>query len=271
MPLSELGKWRGYWKTSVSSVDEDKVYIRGYPLAELMGNLSYGELIYLILKGELPAEKQGRMLEAALLAIVDHYFIGSAAPAARFVVSGNPDPIKGIAAGILSIGPHTGSPRAAGEFLERAFDLMVGQGLNREETARRTVAQYRDARERIPGLGHPIHKRDPRALRLRELMAKYGFVGEKTLLFEAIHAEFERIHHRQIAINTDGMIACALCELGFRPIEMEVIGVLTYLPGIMAQTIEEIDQEGRLRILPDIITEYVGPSPRHLPAERIKV
>nr|MDO8075761.1 citryl-CoA lyase [Candidatus Freyarchaeota archaeon] len=266
----DVGLWRGYFKTGITDLPSGKILIRGYPLDELMGNLTFAEVLYLILKGELPSKEEGKLMEAVLFGIVDHGFLSSASPPARYVVSGNPDPIHGIVSGILSIGHFTGSPRASGEMPREAYELMKSEGLSVEETARRVVEKFRREKKRIPGLGHPLYKVDPRAARLRELAERYGKLGDYVKLMEAIHDEFVRVRGKEIPINTDGMMAAVMAELGFDPLEMEALGVVSNLPGIIGHTIEELKSGQIVRIIPPIITEYTGPPERHLPEERLR-
>ncbi|MGD8399191.1 MAG: citrate/2-methylcitrate synthase, partial [Anaerolineae bacterium] len=41
------------WKTAITKIEPNKVAVRGYPIDQLMGNVSFGEMVYLVLKGEL--------------------------------------------------------------------------------------------------------------------------------------------------------------------------------------------------------------------------
>ena len=79
-----------------------------------------------------------------------------------------------------------------------------------------------------------------------------------------------RVRGKEIPINTDGMMAAVMAELGFDPLEMEALGVVSYLPGIIGHTIEELKSGQIVRIIPPIITEYTGPPERHLPEERLR-
>ncbi len=42
------------WKTAITEVQPNHVRVRGYDIAELMGNVSFGQAVYLILRGEMP-------------------------------------------------------------------------------------------------------------------------------------------------------------------------------------------------------------------------
>lgn len=64
-----LSSW---WQTSVSRIEPDIIELRGRPIAELLGHASFSEVIWLLLRGDLPSEPQRRLLDAALVAGVDH-------------------------------------------------------------------------------------------------------------------------------------------------------------------------------------------------------
>ena len=42
------------WRTALTSIEPNKILLRGYPLDEIMGRLTFGETIYLLLMGECP-------------------------------------------------------------------------------------------------------------------------------------------------------------------------------------------------------------------------
>ena len=64
------------WKTSianvVSSVSEEEVIVRSRKLSNLIGSITFSEMMYLILGGELPTKAQARVLEASLVAPIEH-------------------------------------------------------------------------------------------------------------------------------------------------------------------------------------------------------
>ena len=40
------------WRTALTCIEPNKILVRGYPLDEVMGRLTFGETIYLLLMGE---------------------------------------------------------------------------------------------------------------------------------------------------------------------------------------------------------------------------
>jgi citrate synthase len=60
-----------WWSTGIIDVHPGEIKIRGYPIEELIGELRFPEMIWLMLRGEVP-RPQATLLEAALVAAVDH-------------------------------------------------------------------------------------------------------------------------------------------------------------------------------------------------------
>jgi len=265
------GDWSDYWTTRISRAEAGRIWVRGYPLEEIVEKLSYAEATWLLLRGELPTKQQAAIWELTLKIAMDQQFISSAACAARFVASAHPEsPIPGVAAGILAHGSVTGSPRPAAEMIYEAFELMQREGLTREQAAERTVESYAARGEPAPGFGHPIHKEtEPRAELLRRKVKELGGWGEKARLFEAIHDALRRRTGKDLPINLAGMIAAVYCELGFDPIEIEALAAVGYGYAIVAHVVEEIREGVPLRIIPDALgSKYIGPPERHIPDDR---
>jgi citrate synthase len=63
-----------FWKTSLSAVERNKILIRGYRVQDLMASCSFGDIIYLTFKGELPAGNEGRIIEMIVVSSTDHAF-----------------------------------------------------------------------------------------------------------------------------------------------------------------------------------------------------
>lgn len=265
------GDWSDYWTTRISRAETGRIWVRGYPLEEIVDKLSFVEAMWLLIRGELPAPRQAAVWELTMKIAMDQQFISSAACAARFVASAHPEsPIPGLAAGILAHGSVTGSPRPAAEMIYQAFELMQREGLSREEAARRTVERLLQERGFVPGFGHPIHKEaEPRAVLLQRKVQELGGWGEKAQLFEAIHQALVERTGKRLPMNLAGMTAAVYCELGFDPIEIEALAAVGYGYALIAHVTEEIKNGVPLRIIPDALgAKYAGPPERHIPDNR---
>jgi citrate synthase len=140
--------WNEYWSTSISQVNPDtgNSVVRGYRLCDMIeSKMSFAEMVYLVIRGELPDDKQRKMVDALLCSIGDYGFNSMVTVPGRTIVSASPDsPIPGIAAGILSLGRTYVSPQFAGELLESAYQQMKAENLSAEEVAEKVVSSYLD-------------------------------------------------------------------------------------------------------------------------------
>ena len=65
--LEAATKW---WSTGIIDVSPGEIAIRGYRIGELIGNVSFVDMIWLMLRGELPTQEEAALLDAALVASV---------------------------------------------------------------------------------------------------------------------------------------------------------------------------------------------------------
>src|SRR5271156_4539935 len=96
------------WQTALAFTAPNRILIRGYPLDEMMGRLSFADAVYLLLMGELPTQAIGRMLNAVLVSTIDHGVTPPSTLAARNVATSGAPLKDSAAAGILAFGPHHG-------------------------------------------------------------------------------------------------------------------------------------------------------------------
>src|SRR3984957_6092752 len=149
--------------TALTSIAPTSILIRGYPVDELMGRLSFAEAVYLLLMGELPTPAIGQMLNAVLLSSLDHGVTPPSTLAARNVATSGAPLKDSIAAGILAFGPHHGGDvESCMRFLDGGLAL-ARKGRTLREAAEAIVEECIEQNEIPPGFGHRYHQRDPRA------------------------------------------------------------------------------------------------------------
>src|SRR5687768_7938254 len=103
-PRTLIDKAQAWWETQIVDIHPGKIGIRGYPIEQLIGRLSFPEMIWLMVRGELPSRRQGELLGAALVASVDH---GPHAPSiaiARMAITCGIDLNNAMASGINVLG-----------------------------------------------------------------------------------------------------------------------------------------------------------------------
>src|SRR5947207_7253246 len=170
------------WQSALTSIEPNKILIRGYPLDEMMGRLSFAEAVYLLLMGELPTPAIGRMMNAVLVSSLDHGVAPPSTLAARNVATSGA-PLKDcVAAGVLAFGPrHGGDIESCMRFLDGGLSLMRG-GRKLQQAAEGIVDECVSRNEVPPGFGHRLHTRDPRAARLFQMALELELEGEHVRL-----------------------------------------------------------------------------------------
>lgn len=266
MEYKNPDKYKDYWKTAISEIGRNYINIRGYPLSELVGQVPYTDAIILCLRGELPDAVESRVINAVFTAAMDHQFLNATALAGRVVVSANPDPIVGIAAGVLSFGKVTaGVPSFVVEVISAYYDADASTN-ERARQAKKMIDDHRERGTRVPGFGHPLHDIDGdhytfRARLLHEQVTAAGLRMDGAISFyEQAHTAFMEAVGKQLPINVDGLMGAIFTELGYEPLEVHALAPFTMLPGIVAHVIEEIRDGVPLRIVPE--SAYVGPALR---------
>ncbi len=89
-----------HWKTAITDVKPNKISLRGYPVDQLIGKISFAQAIYLVLKGEFPTPEVGKLVDAIFVSSVDHGASPPSVLAARTVASTGAELNSAVAAGI---------------------------------------------------------------------------------------------------------------------------------------------------------------------------
>ena len=267
--VSDASAW---WDTSIIDIHPGKIAIRGYPVEQLIGRVRFPEMIWLMLRGELPTAVQAELLEAALVPGVDH---GPHAPSiaiSRMAVTCGL-PVNGAMASAINVldDIHGGAGQQCMERY-REIDAEAGERGDLVEAAAKVLARHRAAGEKImPGFGHRFHPIDPRVAPLYELLRRAeadGAIGGRyARIGRAVEAALLAHKGRTIPMNIDGITAVIFCELGFEPELGRGLFILSRSVGILAHAWEQ-KQRGR-RIMgpmpPTIPYRYSGPARRDLP------
>jgi citrate synthase len=267
--IGECGAW---WDTAIIDIHPGKIAIRGYPIEELIGRVRFPDMIWLMLRGELPTRGQSDLLEAALVPGVDH---GPHAPSiaiSRMAVTCGL-PLNGAMASAINVldDVHGGAGQQCME-LYRAIDAAAGADGDMVAAATAVIRRQREAGEKIvPGFGHRFHPIDPRTAPLFALVAKAvaaGTVsGRWASIGHAVEDALKAITGRHIPMNIDGITAVIFCELGFEPELGRGLFVLSRSVGILAHAWEQ-KQRGRRIMGPmpkEIPYRYSGPARRAVP------
>jgi len=259
------------WPTAITRIEPNTIQVRGYPVDELMGRLSFAEAIYLILRGELPTPSIGKLFEAVLVSSLDHGVTPPSTLAARNVATTGAPIRASVAAGVLGFGAfHGGDIESCMRFLQSGL-ARVREGSSYDDVARE-MADGCLAQGRIPsGFGHRIHTFDPRAVRLLQLAQELELEGEHVRLVRAIERALRArpdAEQRAIPLNVDGAIAAVCGDMGFDPSLANPLFIIARVPGLIAHACEERERFPPMRQIDPTDHRYDGPPCRRLPASR---
>lgn len=258
--MSEL-----HWKTAITKVEPNKLSVRGYQLDELMGRVSYPQMVYLLFKGELPSENIGRMIEAILVSSVDHGTTPPSVLSALTVASTGAPLNASVAAGILSISEfHGGAIEECMRILKQAMELVENDKMDFNTAVGQIIEEYRAVKKRLSGFGHRVHTNDPRTLKLFRLAKEYSVAGKYLELAQTFVRQLKDITGKDLPLNVDGAIAALLCEMDFDPVLANAFFMIARVPGLVAHIYEEKTRYKPMRKIHPTDVEYDGPEEREL-------
>lgn len=265
---------RDWWRTSIIDMAPGVIRYRGYPIEQLIGRVSLPHMIWLMTRGELPSDAQASLLDAALLAGVDH---GPQAPSiaiSRIAATCGVGLNNAMASAVNVLGDvHGGAGEQAVELYE-SVAARVDRGEPLEQAVKAGLDEAIATHGKfVSGFGHRFHPIDPRAPRLLELVddaARKGEVsGQFARIGRAVEAELAaRKGGKRIPMNIDGATAVVYAELGFPAPLARGLFCLSRSVGILAHAWEQTQQGGRNKgpIPRQYLPTYDGPPERPVPS-----
>ncbi len=236
-------EWLG---SAIGATDRDHIWIAGRDITELMGTMSLTELAFLLLVGREPTSGECRVADAALVSLADHGVTPSSL-SARLTYTGAPEAVQGaIAAGLLGAGSVFLGP--AGDTAVYLADAVGERGLATDSddgefdvAAIELVAERVAAGERMPGLGHPVHRQgDPRTARLYAIAGEEGVLGPHLRLLRSIERAHADAIGKLLPINGAGAAGAALTDVGLPPALVRGFVLIARTAGLVAHLAEEM-------------------------------
>ena len=253
-----------WWRTAITDMEPGRIALRGRPIETLIGNAGFAETVWLLLRGEMPDPARARLLEAALVAAVDHGPQAPSIAAARMAATCGVGLQSAVATGVNMLGDvHGGAGEQCAELLGRVFAAMEDGTPAEEAVPPCLEAWIAERGPFVPGYGHRFHKPvDPRAPRLMELVREAAGAGAVSGRFAVIGEGIADALSagRPVPMNIDGATAVIFCELGFPPPLARGLFVLSRSVGILAHAWEQTCQGGRNKgpLPPSYLPLYEG-------------
>lgn len=247
------------FRTAITKHEAGEPVIRGYKLIDLLKKVSFTQAIFLVLAGELPDQKQEKMLNAILVASIDHGVEAPSTTVARITAGDGVPLANAVAAGVGAIGKHHGG---AVEAAAKIFQEAVKDN----ESAAEIVKKAKEESRRLPGFGHKIYEVDPRTQAILDVAKEINFSGPHTKLAQEIETELNKVSSNKLPLNIDGITAAVISDLGFDWQLGNGFFVIARTVGLVAHVHEEMTREKPVsHRLSDEDVDYDGPSDRPIP------
>ncbi|APU13195.1 MULTISPECIES: citryl-CoA lyase [Actinoalloteichus] len=260
-----------WWSTAVTRIAPGEIELRGYPIEQLIGRLDFVSTIWLLTKGALPTETQSRLLQAALVASVDHGPQAPSIASARMAVTCGVGINSAIANGVNVLGDtHGGAGQQCVAVLHGIAATVAETGRDVDEVAAEVVAEHRARKAYVPGFGHRFHPRDPRRDVLLGLVEEAVTAGQLSGEYLRAGVAIESAlatGTRRPPMNIDGVTAIVYAELGVEPELARGFFVLARSVGILAHAWEETGTGRRVKgpLPPPLLADYTGEPTREYP------
>lgn len=247
-PLNDVSDW---WTTDIIDMAPGQIRMRGTPIEDLIGNVSFPQMIWLMTRGDLPSPEQAQLLECALVAAVDHGPQAPSIAAARMAVTCGLGLNGAMATAVNMLDDvHGGAGEQAVELFSW-IDAAVQDGAEVNQATARMIDRWQAERSPyVPGFGHRFHTpEDPRAPRLLCLVSDAAASGTISGRFGVIGQTIQEVLNtrkgKPVPMNIDGATAVIYTELGFAGPLARGLFCLSRSVGAMAHAWEQMQQGGR--------------------------
>ena len=233
--------------TKISQHTADGIKIRGQKLSSLIRAKDFVSVFFFHLTGKKPSEAERQVLNAILIASLDHGVEPASGFIPRVVASTGHDVLTSMASTLLALGPkHGGAITGCMEVLQELNQM----GSDKEAAAIELVKKYREQKKRIPGYGHPYYKdSDPRAEELFKIARQSSLSPEFSNLAQILEHAIEEELRKKLILNIDGAIAALLLTMGIDPLAGNGIFGLARVAGSIAHITEELKENPGVRRL----------------------
>ncbi len=228
--------------TRLCTSDVDHIWVRGRDLCkELIGHVSFTDLIVLHFLGRDATPLQRSIVDAVLVCIMEHGMTPSAV-ASRVTYLGAPESLQGaVAAGLLGAGSRfVGSADECAPLLLRISSKPYAE---QKSEALAIAREFHSAKKFLPGYGHPIHVNgDPRVARLEEVARAAGASGDYLDAMNLLGDAIKEVSGKNIVINVNAAIAAVLLEAEMPQGISRGFNLIARCAGLVGHLLEEMQE-----------------------------
>lgn len=241
----------------------DDVFIHGHGLfADLLGRVSWFQLLVLNITGRLPERRLADWLEGTFMCLSWPDARIWCNQIATYAGALRAPPTAAASAGIMASESRLYGPGTA--LACSAFIREAQHAFERGTTPAEIISAYckRNRTRAIPGFARPVAKGDERVAAMNQYAAALGFaVGKHMAVANAI--EQELLDGAGESMNLAGYITAFLSDQEFTPVEIHALYAVCVESGLLACYREAVTNppDSFLPLRVDDIN-YIGPPPR---------
>jgi succinyl-CoA synthetase alpha subunit len=246
-------------------------------LAKLLGNEAalnqaaadepFAHVIYRAVSGESKVDpKRARMVAAMVVASVDHGVTPPSAQASVIAASVRAAYEMAVASGVGAITDvHGGAGAKAAAFFKQCVAKSKEEKTDLQQATHAMLTEYMRRGQRVEGLGHRVHTRDPRRDVLWNLAESSGLAGPCVALSKLVSDVFENVRGMSLPINVDGVIGAIVADMGLPTDLAKALFVYGRVAGLSAHYFEEVASQAPMRRINFAEAVYKGKPQRELP------
>lgn len=203
-------------------------------LLSVVGSRSFTEMLFQLLSGQIPTTKELELFELLLKLSIDH---GPDTPSAKMTIAsakkGAPMG-RAVGNGVVAINEtHGGATEPA---MRLYYEIADGK-----KSVESVVEKILGEKKRLPGFGHRLYNKDPRAECILEAILRLGSSKKYLTVIHKLEAALaKRLPGKRLPLNVDGAIAVALCTLGWKPEESTALFISARSAGLSAHYLNTV-------------------------------
>lgn len=215
----------------IATSSRNELSYRGVPVEAAIRDLSFSQLILLMLLGDVDKRNDPRslMIDSLLVAWADHGELPPSTQCTRLAASCGVTFIQAASAGFACWGEAHGPVEAAVQFLSEY-----------EKSGKEIVFETLNLGRKIPGFGHPLHTLDPRIGPLLQLAVSLD-VAKKYVQFAHDLEKTLRELKLDVSVNLAGITAALWLDMGLPVRAIGLVALAGRAVGLAAHYVDVVE------------------------------
>jgi citrate synthase len=233
-------------RSQIGHSTADSIVIREKDFAtEILGKLDFVDMILLTCVGRVPTPQEKVMINLVLVMASGHGITPSVL-ASRLTWLGAPEALQGaLAAGLLGGGSVYLGPTQ--NIAQSLIDIASGLGASPSNDevnagARAYLAEMKQSKRPVLGIGSGYEGGDPRVPVLREIARENGYYRLHWRIMDALATQLAELKGKPFQLNGAGALGAIIADMGFDPLFGRGLMLTGRCASLLAQILEEKEQ-----------------------------